>query len=295
MPEPAIPQFSDAHSVIALVRLRIRFVVILVGLMTAIAVAAAFLITPVYRSTVTMIAADDNASAVGQRSMLGGLGELASLAGVNLGSNQAKQEAEALLQSRQFTETFIGENALLPKLFPRRWDAERKLWQRSWLHPEPPTLYDGFMKFDDNIRVLSEDKKTGIVTLDIDWTDREEGARWANELVRRVNAAMRQRAMKEAEASIDLLTAQLQRASQVELQQAIANGIEGYVKQRTLASVRPEYAFRVIDPALAPDPDDFVWPERAVFIVLGPFVGFLCAVVLLIAGPRLSRTFGRSN
>ena len=257
------------------------------------AILAAVLIRPVYRTTATLIAADDSAAAtMGVGSMLGGLGSLASLAGVNFGSDQQKVEAEALLQSRQFTEAFIRDENLLPRLFSRRWDAENKAWIIGLMHRQPPTLFDGFTLFDEHIRDLTEDKKTGIITLTIDWTDREEGARWANELVHRVNESMRQRAIREAEASIELLSNRLESATEVELRQAISSAIEIYVKQRTLASVRTEYAFRVIDPAMPPDGDDFVWPQRTVFLVLAPFVGFGLGIGLVAAKLRIRRLLG---
>jgi uncharacterized protein involved in exopolysaccharide biosynthesis len=280
----------NVTSLIDQLRARRWLVLAIFLVVTALAAAAAFLMTPVYRSTATLIAANDSgAASAGLSSMLGDVGSLASLAGVNIGSDQSKVEAEALLQSRQFTESFIDDNQLLPELFADRWDIQRKSWILSWRHPQPPTLYDGFQLFDDEIRSITEDKKTGIVTLDIDWTDREEGARWANELVHRLNEAMRQRAIREAEASIDLLTTQLQAASQVELQQSISRGIESYIKQRTLASVRPEYAFRVIDPAKAPDADEFIRPSRSMYLVFGPLIGLMLAVLAILGLGALQR------
>src|SRR5262249_40586658 len=121
------------------------------------AILAAILIRPVYRTTATLIAADDSAAAsMGVGSMLGGLGNIASLAGVNFGSDQQKVEAEALVQSRQFTEAFIRDENLLPKLFPRRWDDEKKAWIIGLIHREPPTLFDGYTLFDEHIRDLTE-------------------------------------------------------------------------------------------------------------------------------------------
>jgi len=284
MTESAAALEIDSVSLVDQLRARRWLVLSVVVIVTAVAAAAALLMKPVYRSTATLIAADNSgAGSAGLSSMLGDLGSLASLAGVNIGSDQSKVEAEALLQSRQFTESFIDDNKLLPELFANRWDVQRKSWILNWRHPQPPTLYDGFQLFDDKIRAVTEDKKTGIVTLSIDWTDREEGARWANELVHRLNEAMRQRAIREAEASIDLLTTQLKAASQVELQQSISRGIETYIKQRTLASVQPEYAFRVIDPAKAPDADDFIQPRRALYMVGGPIVGLMFALIAVLA------------
>ena len=93
---------------------------------------------------------------------------------------------------------------------------------------------------------------------------------------------MRQRAIREANASIELLTAQLQTASQVELQQAISRGLETSIKQRALASVRTDYAFRPVDPAKPTDPDDYIRPKKTIYLIFGPLMGLMLGVTSVL-------------
>ena len=52
---------------------------------------------------------------------------------------------------------------------------------------------------------------------------------------------------------------------------------------RMLARARDQYSFRVIDPAVVPDADQFVAPNRALIIFLGALAGFLLGVVMAMA------------
>jgi len=268
-----------------------KLTVSIVLLFTAGALALAFLKTPIYRTSATLIAASNSGTGTGLSSALGNLSSLASLAGINVGNDQARTEAEAVMQSRQFVESFINDSDLLPELYPQRWDPQTKTWRLTWRHPKPPSSYNGYRMFTEKIMSVTEDKKTGIVTLDIDWKNAEEGARWANELVRRINDNLRQRDIREADASLALLTEQLKNAQLVELQQAISAGIESNVKQRTLAMVRPEYVFRIIDPAKAPDPKAFITPNRSLYAIVGPILGLLASIMFLVGRDAYRRKY----
>ena len=101
------------------------------------------------------------------------------------------------------------------RAFPKDcWDAKAG----KWLVPpsEQPTLGKAFNYFNSRIRLVSLDKKTGLVTLQIDWRDPQEAALWANTLVSRVNAEMRDRAIKKSDASLTFLERELQRTTLVE-------------------------------------------------------------------------------
>jgi LPS O-antigen subunit length determinant protein (WzzB/FepE family) len=243
----------------------------IVLLFTAAAATAAYLTTPVYRATVVVFPAESRTSMVSLESALGGIGGLGSLVGIGAGETKDTVEAVALLQSRDFAEAFIRDHDLMRRLFANRgWRAS--MWSRS-----EPTLYDAYRIFDRKIRHISEDRKTGLVTLQVDWTNADEGARWANEMIQLINALMRQRALSEADASIDLLTSELKAAPTVELRDAIARAIETSVKTRTLAKVRLDYAFRVIDSGKPAGPRDFIRPQRALYLSSGFIVGLVFA------------------
>lgn len=282
-----ITKDSDEQDVILFRQLLVRlwlerwWIVISIVLFTAVFTTAAYTLTPIYRaSTILIPASSERGSGGVLGSALGQLGGLASLAGISVGSGDPETEAAlAVLRSRQFTERFISDNNLLPKLFAKKWDAANKIWKVA--QEDQPTLAKANAYFTENIRTIVQDKKTGLVTLQIDWKDRYEAAAWANELVQRLNADMRARAITKTDSSVGYLERELKSTSLIGTQEAINRLIEAQIKQRMLASVSQEYSFRVVDQAMPVDADDPIKPKRMLLLVAGPFFGSFVGIVLV--------------
>jgi uncharacterized protein involved in exopolysaccharide biosynthesis len=272
------PEALDLRELFAIVWSRRGLVAGCVLFVTAIAAAIAFLSTPIYRSSVVLIPAnlDQNGLGGGLGSALGQLGGLASLAGINLtGEGLATEEALAVLESRQFTSSFIQDLQLMPVLFAKKWDAKSGSWRAG---VQPPTPGKAYKYFDKKVRSIERDKKTQLVTLSIDWRDREQAEQWANQLVERLNAEMRARAITRTNASVGYLEKELQATTTIATREAINRLIEAQIKQRMLANVTHEYAFRVVDHAVAADRDDPIRPKKLVLLLAGPFVGGVLGV-----------------
>lgn len=205
------------------------------------------------------------------------LGGLAPLAGVNIpSSGTATDTAIAVLQSRAFTDAFIRELNLMPILFPESWDARRGAWRKG----EDRTFGEAYSLFNQNIRSVVLDKKTGLVTISIEWVNPEQAAQWANLLVQRVNKHQQIETVTEAEKSIAYLREQLTKTNLVEMQQAIYRLIESQTKNIMLANVRDEFVFKVIDPAVVPDTKSK--PNKKLIVVLGVGAGFACGVLIAL-------------
>jgi uncharacterized protein involved in exopolysaccharide biosynthesis len=245
----------------------------------------AFVTRPVYRATTVLVPAGNDAAGLGGSlgNALGSLGGLASLAGIGVnGSGAEVEEALAVLRSREFNEAFIRDKQLLPLFFPDSWDPVAKAWKAG---REPPTLARAFKYFTEGVRGIAQDRRTGLVTLTIDWYDRPQAAEWANELVARLNAEMRTRAIDKSDASLGFLEEELKKTPVIGTQEAINRLIEAQIKQRMLANVTHEYAFRTVDKALPPDLTDKIRPKRLVLLLLGPILGTLFGIgAILVLG-----------
>lgn len=238
--------------------------------------AYGFLATPIYRATAVLAPAEVERSIGGLSGALGQLGNVAALAGIGGldQRNSVVEESLAVLRSTEFLERFIADHNLLPRLFPGAWDAAHGRWKTRWLRPEP-TMAKGIAYFDSRILNAERDRRTGLVSVSVDWRNREEAASWANELVARVNSEMRSRAMAKAVAYTGFLEKELSSTEVVETRTAISRLIEEQIKERMVASVTQEYAFRTVGHAYPPDADDFVKPQRALLAVGGCFLGLL--------------------
>ncbi|MEO6079216.1 MAG: Wzz/FepE/Etk N-terminal domain-containing protein [Steroidobacteraceae bacterium] len=246
---------------------------------TALAIAYVSVATPVYRAS-TILAPAANEDGLNLGSALGQLGGIAALAGVGGGQGAGTEEALAVLRSREFTERFLREEAVLPRLYPKLWDTVKGEWNVP--EGQRPTYAKAYRRFHTAIRSVQQDKKTGFTTLNIDWHDREQAADWANKLVARINEEMRRRAMSKAVKSLGFLERELQTTVAIETRDAISRLMESQIKQRMLANVTEEYAFRVVDRALPADADEPVRPKKLALIAIGFIAGSMLGVALAL-------------
>ena len=230
---------------------------------------------PLFTAEVLIAPAQDGGGKGGLSALAGQFGGLAALAGVNIGGGGGnRSEAVATLNSRALTEIFLQENRLLPVLFDTRWDEDAKTFKG-----EAPTLWDGEKMFR-GIRSISDDKKTGLISLAIEWKDPVLAARWANALVKLANQSLRDRAIADSTRNLDYLNAQLEKTSVVELRQTIYRLLETEVKNIMVAQGSTEYAFKVIDPAVVPQEKSK--PKRTFLAAVGALFGGMFAVLYVV-------------
>ncbi len=228
--------------------------------------------TPIYRAEVTITQVrEDSLSGSAALSQLSGL---ASLAGVNLGTGAGPQrEALAVLKSRHLIEEFIEQNDLLPVLFRGA--------------TKPPTLWRGVKQFREGVLNIREDTRQGLTVVAIEWTDPATAARWANAFVALVNELLRTRALVESKRNIAYLNDQVSKTDVVELRRVMYGLIESETKTLMLANGRPEYAFRVVDPAVPPEIR--TRPHRAISVMFGLTVGFIGGTIIALLRSKLGR------
>ena len=262
------------------------FVVGVALLFACLGAAYAWLATPWYRAEVVLIPAEDRTNQ-GLAARLGQFGGLAGLAGISLGSSD-RTEPLAILKSRDFAASFIEERQLLTVLFADQWDPVAQKWRTRG--KRVPDIRDAVQFFDRHVRRIQEDRKTGLVTLVIEWTDADLAATWANELSYQINRQTRERALETASSNIAYLQSEMKATSIVSLQQAIGRLLESEMQQLMLARGNEEFAFRVIDEARVPKKS--FKPKRLIAICGAALVGALLAMFFLLAQDSYRRKGG---
>jgi uncharacterized protein involved in exopolysaccharide biosynthesis len=236
-----------------------KFLVLAISLLLGVIAAIyALTATPIYRAQVVVTEVQENGmGSLG--SLMGQLGGLASVAGLNLnGNGGADAERPAILQSRGLVDEFIRRYKLAPVI-----NGNSKLGS-DWFAVE---------RFRQSVLDRHEDKLKGTTTVSVEWKDPVIAARWANDFVGVANDLLRDRAIQESTRNIDFLEKQLAKTTVVEIQQAIYQLIEHETKSLMLAHGRAEYAFSIVDPAVPPEVR--FSPRRTLLVLSGIIVGGL--------------------
>ncbi|MBV9570695.1 MAG: hypothetical protein JO056_05595 [Alphaproteobacteria bacterium] len=223
----------------------------------------------------------------GSNAMLGGFGGIAALL-ARQSSNQ--DEAVAVLGSRELFDTYARQADLLPILFSNRWDPTNKRWDvPDW---RIPTLREGYKLFDNHIRDIDLDRRTGIVTMAITWKDRALAAKWARDLIDLANRQLRDRAIREAQQNMRYLATQMRSGEGADannaLNAALASAYERQLQNFMFAKGQPEFAFRVIDPPTIPDDRERVFPQRILVLILGLMAGCVLAAPAVMLRERMA-------
>lgn len=272
-------------------------VFITVGLASVLSIAYALSLPNVYAANALLAPAESSGGALS--GLVRQYGGLASLAGLPIPGGDGGSRAQLgmqLMKSRAFTHKFITERGALPELMAvrswnattgevildhRRYDAKSKTWLQDAdtdLSFEP-TAADAYSQFS---RILSvkRDNQTGYVSVKIEHQSPEIAAKWVNWLVEDVNAAVKQQDVVRAQRSVEYLKEQISQTSLADLQAMFYELIQSQTETIMLAEVRPEYVFKLIDPAVASEFRSS--PNRALICVVGAFLGGIFGMLVVL-------------
>jgi len=262
-----------------------------------ITVIVTLILPNVYRAE-ALLAPNDQDSAGGLSSLAAQYGGLASLAGINLSTGGSDNTALGLeiLQSRKFISDFVvRHDILVPLIAADGWDAESgevlidpddydvtsKKWIRSIRPPKKtiPSLQEAYEDFMD-ILAVTQDKKTGFVTVSVDHYSPVVARDWVNWLINDLNTTIMRQDVAEAEQAIEYLNTQIENTSLAALQNVFFSLIEEQTKTVMLASVSKEYVFKTIDPAFVPE--EKLKPQRSLIVLASTFLAAILSVLLVI-------------
>jgi capsular polysaccharide biosynthesis protein len=212
------------------------------------------------------------------------LGGLSRLIGDTL-NQQSSIVIQSLdrLETRVFLVDYIKNNNVKPILFSGEWNKLKKQWNGN--EPSDEVAYKalkGMVQFNIVPR-------TSIISIWVDWKNPgdnlERIAYLANSLVRKINTDEKKRVIKNAYNSIEFLEKEIERTSFVETKKILYGLVEQQLIQITIANVRDDYVFSVIDPAVVP-----MRPKRKntlTIIFLGLIFGLLVSSTFLVIFDKL--------
>ncbi|MFM4990443.1 Wzz/FepE/Etk N-terminal domain-containing protein [Aeromonas veronii] len=262
-----------------------------------IAVILAISLPNIYRSE-ALLAPSAEQQGGGLAAMAAQFGGLASLAGVNLSGGGPDKTAIAVEigKSRQFLSHFIRQHQLeVPLMAVTKadkltgellinediYDVARKKWVREVPSGKPvePTDWE-LVKAFRNIASISQDAKSGLVTVAVEYYSPESAKQWVDWLVSDLNEAMKLRDQTDATRNISYLKAQLEKTPVADMQKVFYQLIEDQTKTLMLAEVNQEYVFKTLDPAVVTE--EKAKPKRALIAVLGTLLGGMLGVMIVL-------------
>lgn len=264
-----------------------RWVIIACTVLCSVAaIIYALLLTPIYRSQALVQVREESAGG-GLSALSQQLGGLADIAGISTGGGGNRAVSIAVLQSRALISAYIEEHKLLSRLYSDHWDAGNSTWNVS--DPKNiPTLWNAYNLFKKNILRVSEDKKTGLVTVSVEWENPLEAQQWVAGLIARTNRHLQAKAIQEAETNLAYLQSQVEQTSLVPLQQALYTLLESEQKKLMVAKGSEEFALQTIDAADVPERK--IKPNRALIAIVGFMLGGMIGTILVMVRKSFSNT-----
>lgn len=225
----------------------------------------------------------------GLSSIASSFGGIASLAGINLGSdNQSAIEAEYLLTSEMFLLNVVQDFALAPQVVAAveynfetesvdyddsiyssstdEWHLPREQMSRSGLYPANWYIAS---KLREMITV-SKNQETGLLTLKVQHVSPIFSKRFADIMLKEINDVMKQRESEQLERRLDFLNKQLNADMPNEVKQSIYALVEQQLKQKMIVETSDNFIFKIIEPPQIPEIKSS--PLRSILLILITFI-----------------------
>ena len=186
----------------------------------------------------------------------------------------------AVLESRKFTESFVEEYDMLPKLFPKKWDSSTNSWKGN-----PPSLWDAYFLISKKVRTVDHDIRKGLITLTIDTNDPKLSMEIANKMIRAINDYIRKESIVETNETIEYLQVELSKTDIVDIKRSLNSLLEDQLKTVMVASTKEEFAFKVIDPGYTPNKK--IAPYRALIMVVSTTLSGILSIIIIFVSIML--------
>ena len=285
--------------------LRELFTVLWAGKVKIVAITAVFAVASViyalsvpnqYKATALLAPAQQESG--GLSGALGQLVGLASLAGVSIGGGESSESqiAQEIMKSWSFVEGFIADNDLAVEVYAAEgwskgsnelqinqnaYDSEDNQWliENDSGVVGPPSSWELFKAFSGRVAV-SEDKKSGLVSVSIEYYSPQIAKQWLDLYITAINKHMQARQVEKVSNNISYLEAQIEKTAIADMREVFYTIIEEQTKNKMVAEASPDYAFVAVSPSMVPEEKS--QPKRALICVLGTLLGGMLSVLLVL-------------
>ena len=251
----------------------------------------------IYQSKAMLVPVNSSSGISGA---LGNYSGLVGLAGINLppgGDEGNSAKAIQKISSLRIFENSILTNIHLPDLMAvKSWnskintltyddsifDTNNNTWIRDFSYPQQqiPSAQESFEVFKTKHLSLSEDKKSGFITLSIKHQSPFIAKQWTELVVNEVNAFYRQKDKSDSEKAVSYLNQQISMTGLSEIKQVIAQLLQEETKKLTLIEANQYYVFDYIDPPAVMEKKSE--PKRSLTLILSALLGGMLSILFVL-------------
>jgi len=272
-----------------------------------ISITYVFSLPNIYKSEVLLAPAEESKTG-GMTGLASQFGGLAAIAGINLSGAGTDNVTIALeiIKGKVFVAEFVKSHNLKAILLATDgWDQtsnklsydgdvynpETKDWLINFENPnqvEPSDLTVHEYFINENLSI-SSDKESGLVTLSIKHHSPYVAKDLVEKLVLAINQKLKDDDIREANKSIEYLHDALNKSPIADMQTVFYQLIEQQEQTKMLASVREQYALKIINPAVVEEKK--YGPRRAIICIMAIITGGILSVIFVL----LRYFFGKSK
>jgi len=225
---------------------------------------------------------------------LGGLGALASMAGINVGGSSGVTPEVAfqeLLKNYTFIKDFIKKRGfdkvlLNPKELQKDYvfALNYKGFYQFFNSNEKPekidfylNIYNPFVKRFN----ISSDKKTGLITISYIHPSRHFAYKVLNAFLEDGTRYLVNKNLQDINAKIAKYQKELQKTNNIELKAELAKLISSLIKQKVYINSGKYYKVKVVTDPYIPDVKDKAKPKRGLIVIVAFITSFILAIFLV--------------
>jgi hypothetical protein len=292
----------DLGAFLSAIRVRRKLVFgIIVG---TVLTALLYLHSATYKYTATLMVSPvmQSSQTGGLSSKLGRLGNLASIAGVNIGADPATQAFmlyQKGLYSRDVADQLAKDPLIMHAVFRKQWDAASKQWilpnptvrsvavfiqsllgipYHDWQPPDGALLQE---YITNNVYIETE-QDNPVVTITYSDEDQQFAVKFLHTLDRAVDNKLRDLALVRANQYTGYLSDQLTKVANTDVREALMATLTDQENTKMMASVTAPYSAQPFGPPSASRRPMFPKPflVLAAALIIGAFAAGLAAIWL---------------
>jgi uncharacterized protein involved in exopolysaccharide biosynthesis len=236
--------------------------------------------------------------------------QLGGLAGISIANPPLSSEIISLLKSNILREKIIEKYNLLPVLFYKRWDEEKRSWKKTekgitfpiqkiikkfapanpkdeMKENNAPHIWDGLRRLSSIVKVNTIVREHTI-TISVEFPDPIMAAKMVNYFLTTLNDHMTSEAKRVARINMKYLEQQVDKTADPFIKQKIYALIAQQIETSMITEVKENFAFKIIDPPK--EPDRKIKPKRALMVMLSFAVSLFFGIFVLFFREYLKKS-----